>query len=289
MDLTRYDDPVHFVPQAEPFLLAHEAAHCLPLGLCATLLAQPDAAAPPPYLAIVNLGAHVVIVALRTPPHNVVLSLIPDLAHVDAAMALLAADLRLVYGARLPGVLGPSTISRAFAARWELTTGQRFRPGMRERIYRLDAVRPVSGVPGHLRRATQLDRDLLLRWGHAFDQEALGGRESSDVEALVDRMLTFEQRGAYLWDDGQPVSLAAYGGPTTHGIRIGPVYTPPERRGRGYASAAVAGLSQRLLDDGRQFCTLFTNLANPTSNHIYQTIGYTPVCDMDEYQFDLTN
>jgi predicted GNAT family acetyltransferase len=85
--------------------------------------------------------------------------------------------------------------------------------------------------------------------------------------------------------DDRPVSLAGYGGPTRHGIRIGPVYTPPAERRRGYASACVAALSQQLLDRGRRFCFLFTDLANPTSNHIYQQIGYRPVSDVDEYRF----
>ena len=90
----------------------------------------------------------------------------------------------------------------------------------------------------------------------------------------------------YLWEDSQrPVSIAGFGSPTPHGVRIGPVYTPPDLRGRGYASSLVAKTSQRLLDAGRQFCFLFTDLANPISNHIYQEIGYEPVCDVAEYRF----
>ena len=69
------------------------------------------------------------------------------------------------------------------------------------------------------------------------------------------------------------------------GIRIGPVYTPPALRGRGYASACVARLSQDKLDEGRTFCFLYTDLSNPTSNHIYQEIGYEPVCDVADYRF----
>jgi hypothetical protein len=88
-----------------------------------------------------------------------------------------------------------------------------------------------------------------------------------------------------IWDDGQAVSMAGFGGRTPNGIRIGPVYTPPELRGRGYASALTAALTQRLLDEGRQFCFLFTDLANPTSNSIYQRIGYRPVSDVDLWRF----
>ena len=90
----------------------------------------------------------------------------------------------------------------------------------------------------------------------------------------------------FLWDIGQPVSLAARSRHTTHGINVGPVYTPPAFRRRGYAGACVAALSQQMLDAGWEFCTLFTDLANPTSNSVYQKIGYRPVCDFDEYVFE---
>jgi predicted GNAT family acetyltransferase len=79
--------------------------------------------------------------------------------------------------------------------------------------------------------------------------------------------------------------MAGHTGPTPNGIRVISVYTPPHLRGRGYASACVAALSQRLLDQGRKFCFLFTDLANPTSNHIYQEIGYEPVRDIDQWRF----
>ena len=88
----------------------------------------------------------------------------------------------------------------------------------------------------------------------------------------------------YLWEDDEVVSMAGYNGPTPHGIRVSAVYTPPEHRGRGYARACTAALSQILLDS-YQFCFLFTDRANATSNYIYQQIGYKPVCDVDEYRF----
>jgi predicted GNAT family acetyltransferase len=105
------------------------------------------------------------------------------------------------------------------------------------------------------------------------------------VERTIDYRLHSDVSGLYVWDDNRIVSYAGFGGPTPHGIRIGPVYTPPEYRQHGYASACVAGMSQLILKAGRQFCFLFTDLRNPTSNHIYQVIGYQPVCDFTEYVF----
>jgi uncharacterized protein len=143
----------------------------------------------------------------------------------------------------------------------------------------------VSGVPGRLRAATTADRDLLVTWVDAFVTEAAPEPGPFDAEEWVEHLFASPLRGAYLWEDGGPVSLACSGGPTPNGARIGPVYTPPERRGHGYASAATAALSELLLERGRRFCFLFTDLANPTSNHIYQAIGYQPVCDVDIYHF----
>jgi len=88
-----------------------------------------------------------------------------------------------------------------------------------------------------------------------------------------------------LWEDGGTVSLAGCGGLTANGIRVGPVYTPPELRRRGYASALTAALTRELLAGGRRFCFLFTDLGNPTSNSIYRQVGYEPVADVDQWAF----
>ena len=283
MKLTRYDDARQFYDRIEPFLLAHEAEHCLIIGICQTLIQQPGYYTSP-YLALVENGDETVAVVLRTPPFNLALSLIPDERRVPESLALIARDVYALYP-DLPGVVGPAALSLAFAEEWQRITGQAYRAGMKERLYRLDTVIPVSGVSGALRRATQADRDVLVRWMAAFFREAFGEGHSESAEHWVDDALTSPIRAAYLWDDGGPVSLVAYGGPTPHGNRIGPVYTPPERRGKGYASACTAAVSQMLLDQGRRFCVLFTDLSNPTSNAIYQNIGYQPVCDVDIYEF----
>ena len=125
-----------------------------------------------------------------------------------------------------------------------------------------------------------------MAWLHAFNDEALEGDEPADMAVIADRMLAGGGRAAYLWDDHGPVSLTAVGGRTPHGARVGPVYTPPERRGRGYASSLVAAVSQAQLDAGCRSLFLFTDLANPTSNHIYQAIGYEPVRDVADWRFE---
>jgi predicted GNAT family acetyltransferase len=282
MQITRFEAAEDFYQRAESFLLAYEAEHCLILGLCSTLIQQPGYYQNP-YLALVEDGQAVLAAALMTPPHNLVLSLT---SHPEV-FRLIANDLYADFK-ELPGVSGPTELCQQFAAAWQERSGQAYRLSISERIYRLDKVNPIAGVSGQFRRAAEADRALLLEWIPAFEQDAFGRAvtDEAGLEKIVNAMLTSPIRGAYFWEDGQPVSFAGYGNPTLHGVRIGPVYTPPQFRGRGYASACVAALSQHLLDSGRKFVTLFTDLANPTSNHIYQVIGYNPVMDFDMLEFD---
>jgi predicted GNAT family acetyltransferase len=156
---------------------------------------------------------------------------------------------------------------------------------MRQRIYRLDEVPRVPDVPGHVRAATEKDRGLLVQWLGEFVAEALTGDTPFGVEDTVNRRLGSTDAGLALWVDDEPVALAGHSGPTPTGIRIGPVYTPPSLRRRGYASACVAALSRELLQGGRRTCFLFTDLSNPTSNSVYTRIGYRPVCEMLEVRF----
>jgi uncharacterized protein len=124
----------------------------------------------------------------------------------------------------------------------------------------------------------------MRKWRAAFsiDAEGMDADEAEKNAALPLR----NSRHLVLWEvEGTPVSMAGYSGSTPNGIRVAPVYTPPKNRGKGFAGACVAALSQKLLDDGRKFCFLYTDLANPTSNHIYQTIGYEPVADATVYSF----
>ena len=245
----------------------------------------------PPYLATVEAGDQVVAAAVRTPPYNLVLSVV-EAAHADRVVDLLVMDV----GERfpdLPAVQGPSVVSARFAERWALASGRAAHKSLAMRIYQLDAVAPPARVPGTFRWGTTADRDVVMAWIPGFMRSLNERDDPAAPERIAKGRLRDREpdprsdpSGLALWiDDGVPVSMAAYVGPTPHGVRINLVYTPPEYRRRGYASALVAALSQRMLDAGYRFCFLYTDLANPTSNHIYQQIGYRPVCDVDQYTF----
>ncbi len=139
-----------------------------------------------------------------------------------------------------------------------------------------------------MRAVTDADLELVTDWWLAFSEELVETISRQQAAQAISNRYGVDPLvgGLRLWEaDNSPVSLAGYTGPTPNSIRIGPVYTPPEQRGHGYATAVVAGLSQELLDKGFAFVTLYTDLANPTSNHIYQDIGYLPVADIDEIHF----
>ncbi|MBA3434252.1 MAG: GNAT family N-acetyltransferase [Actinobacteria bacterium] len=280
MEVRRVADPSAFLAAAEPFLLEDEARHNLILGIAGTLRDHPDLY-PEHRLWLVENEEHVVGAALQTPPFNLVLARSTANAVTEALAEHLCEEVEL------PGVLGAIPEVDVFAGAWDALAGTSRRRRTAQRIYRLTEVRPVAPVPGRPRQATAADRPLLLDWVGAFADEVSADARSpiANVERTVDGRLR-GTGGFLLWDDDEPVSLAGWGGQTLSGVRIGPVYTPPEHRRRGYASAVTAAVSADRLAAGRRFCFLYTDLANPTSNKIYMDIGYEPVCDSVDYAFD---
>lgn len=288
MEIINFASAEAFLRLVRPALERDEPANNLMFGLALRLAAAPERYqhAPyhwPPLLAAVVDGGGLAAAALMTPPYNVIV-FSPRAEKVEG-FAFLAKSLHAGSWS-VPGVLGPSADALAFAAAWRAETGASSRPGMSERVYELRQVIPPPQPPGGMRLAVESDVELMAQWVYAFGVEALPLERSSreDAENLAEAKI--EDGDYFVWDDGgEVVALAGKTRPTPHGTCIGPVYTPPEKRGRGYATALTAALSQLLLDGGCQFTALFTDLSNPTSNSIYQKIGYRPVCDFNEYLF----
>ena len=276
MNVRRLADPNAYLKAVSTLLTADEARHNLMLGILATLRDHPSFY--PQYrLWLAEDAAAIQGAAVRTPPHNLVLARPRD----DGALEALAHGI----DDELPGVIGALPEADAFAAFWSDRTATTPVTHRGQAIFQLDRVDRVSDVAGRMRVAETADRPILIEWWGAFAQEALGETATkAAVMREIDHRLDADEAGIVLWEDGEAVSFAAYGNPTPNGIRIGPVYTPPERRARGYASALVAELSKRLLT-ARRFCFLYTDLANPTSNKIYEQIGYRRVCEAAEIRF----
>jgi hypothetical protein len=283
MLVRRYDDPVAFREAALPYLSRDEARHNLILGISSNLVGRPglhelfD-------LWVVSDGEDVAGVALRTPPYNLVLAQPRDDAALDALV-----DRLLDEDQEPPGVVAALPELDGFVAAWTATHDVDATLVMRQGVYELREVLPLPAPSGSPRVATPDDRDLVLGWMRRFAEEALPAEPEGDRQTRVveDRLAASEHAGIWLWEDGgEPVSMSGYGSETPNGIRIGPVYTPPELRGHGYATGLVAEQSRWLLGTGRTFCFLYTDLDNPTSNALYRRIGYRMIAESGEVRFD---
>lgn len=189
------------------------------------------------WVTVLNDDGEVVGAAMHTPPYKLFVCPIP--AEMLRGLAEAVASVR----PELVGVSGEKATADEFARQWQQVTGASVNAGMSSRIYSLDSVIPAAPVSGALQQAGQADHALLVDWTAAFMREAVPHEQHDAPDGLVDRALA---DGAYLWEvDGTPVSYAAVRPPAAGVARIGPVYTPPSRRRRGYAGACVAEVSQR--------------------------------------------
>ena len=269
MEVVRHPNAGAFLERAEPWLLDAEDEHNLILSL-AYARAERGVQDDDDLFVTVEVSGEVVGCAFRTPPHKLGVTRMPH-----AAVPPLVEAVAVLYD-RIPAVLGPRDVAEPVAATWAARRGVGWRPGMRQRIYRLDEVTAAGAVAGTLQEASSGDLDLALEWGKGFASDV--GAQFRSRRESVERWIA---RGElYFWVDGDRVSMTVAQGRTPRGVRVGFVYTPLELRGRGYASACVAAVSQRMLDAGLSFCVLYTDLSNPTSNNIYRRIGYRPVCDV---------
>jgi GNAT superfamily N-acetyltransferase len=211
---------------------------------------------------------------LHTPPFPVLLSAVPAAAAVSLARDTLA-------GRPMSGVNAYPETATAFGGAWREMTGGQVGAHTLTRLYRLAELSWPDPLPdGAPRLAAQGDAALLTDWFAAFTREVSppGAADASDPSAAVAERLSY--LGVTLWEaDGEAVSLAGVTRQVAGMVRIGPVYTPPDRRGHGYGTAVTAAVSQRVLAAGAEEVLLYTDLANPVSNSIYQRIGYRPVED----------
>jgi uncharacterized protein len=285
VELVRFDGASRFLDAVEPALLPREAEHSLLLGAALALEqggSGDDAASrSAPWLAAVVEDGAPIVAALLAGGRPLVLA--TDRGDAGPASDLLAEEL-LRADARPAGVHGRVGVAARFARAWGAATGAGPRLVMRQRLHALSETRPVPIPPGALRPARDADLPLVAEWMVAFEREAMG-----DVDVEWKRTSAARRLAAgelYLWEDGEPRSMAASARPTRRTIAVNAVYTPPEHRGRGYATACVARLGERLLAAGRRQCVLFTDLANPTSNAIYARIGYRGIADFELLRFE---
>jgi predicted GNAT family acetyltransferase len=273
--VTRYESAQAFLNAAEPVLMMAEAENNLLLGVAQGIARNPSAA-PAPYLATVASAAGLVACAVHIAPFKMVIT--------RANREPIAALAKDVFEAvpDLQGVTGPSRSADDFALAWRRLSGVEPTLGMRLRIHETRRVVDADmRVPsGCFRQATAEDQDRLTAWTDVFIAEARIPDPIDSARIVADSIA----RGRlHVWDDGGPVSMAAWTGKTPNGVRINFVYTPRELRGKGYGTACVKALTRQQLERGNAFCWLYTDVSSAASPNIFKRIGYWPVSDVSEY------
>ena len=271
-----FPDAARFLDRAEAWLLEREAKYNLLLGIARRLTESCEGYDDPMLFATVERQDQIEGCVFRTPPHKLALTEMPYEAVSEVVRAV--AD----HYQELPAVLGPEPVVGAFAREWARLRPVHWIPGMRQRIYKLEKLNPLRRtVAGAARRATLEDLLTVSQWLERFSQETgIATRRAQEMAELL-----IDHDALLLWDDDGSKSMAGTQGRTSHGVRISYVYTPEEYRGRGYASAVVHSLSRQMLDEGCDFCVLYTDVSNPTSNAIYARMGYEPIDDVRDYNF----
>ncbi|MHB9864491.1 GNAT family N-acetyltransferase [Streptomyces sp. YIM S03343] len=276
-----------FLNRAAHFLHSRPALHTVPLTVTETLRTHGTTAygAEAPLFGWLERAGKVEATLFQTPPNHLNLTpLAPEDA--DSLAAHLAGT-----GHSFPGVSAEHATATAFAEAWQRHTGTTPALYERQRLYRLAALTPPTPLPpGRPRITDALDQEQLRRWKHEFGV-AIGALPAGHNDAVSWADTHFRDRRFTFWEaeDGTtPVSMAGVSPMIAGQVRVAPVYTPAHLRGRGYAGAVTAEVSRAAQAAGAQEVVLFTDLSNPTSNALYQRIGYRPVTDFAAYDFPPT-
>ncbi len=283
-----YSDPADFLAEAADFLAGDPVVSTVVTTIAHRLRSQRSDAIVPPdrnwWLVVRDESGAVVGAGMRTAtfaPYPPFLLPMPDEAAVSLANALHG------RGEEVLAVNGALPAVELCAAELTRLGGGRVEVSQHTRLHELGELRLPTPVPGCLRVATEDDLPLAMEWFGAFmgdaDEQAGRPRGASAHDIPDDTEMLRRLRAERLWfwvdETGEPVHLTGANPPSFGVARLGPVYTPPARRGLGWASAAVAEVSRRIQAEGARVC-LFTDQANPTSNKIYAALGYRPVVDM---------
>lgn len=265
-----------FRRQLEPLLLKNEAAHNLFYGV----LLKINETNSPIFMGLVEKENRVVMGFLQTNPAQIIVATFSALDEQDLeAIALWLYQQKI----QVPGLIGEVETIHSLVKAYERLAKVTYEVRMRQRIYQLTEVAPLPKVNGLFRKAVEKDTPIICRWIHEFCEEI--GEVITFEEAKKEATKLMKEERVFVWEvNSQPVSMACWTRPTKTNVTINLVFTPKEERKKGYATACVAHLSQHLLNQGYKSTSLYTDLANPTSNHIYQEIGYRPILDSIYYR-----
>jgi uncharacterized protein len=278
MDVLHLEDAEKALEHVEEPLRAAGAEGELSFGILHRLVGEPDAWGDDVTILLGMRSGTPTALVTMTGPHPALIVGFTDPAEVAFAEMVGA---MLTLDRRPAGINGARRWSDPFARAW-VDAGATSDLRREMRAFELRSVRRPTMPVGRFRSTTPQDAEILARWTVALGVDIDEAITEAEAARSVARLTAAND--LTVWErDAEAVSMAAVVRRTRRSSSIALVYTPPELRGRGFASATVAELSQRELDAGREWCSLFTDLANRTSNHIYTEIGYEPACDFRHF------
>ena len=288
MKFKLYTDVHEFYNDTYDVLMCHETQNMIPLGniiIGHEGKDKTDWRDPKNWLMVaVYDGSSIQLIAVMTPPHNITLYARDNLINPKAINCLLDG----LTNYEIPGVTTEKTLAEYFANEYTARKDLTFEISMNQRIYELTSVNPNIKKLGNIRLLVEKDMPYFPYWAEAFNSANIYGKTEMQIPQSADpysyRLST--KKLYVLEDNGIPVSMAGFTREMQTAIGVAFVYTPPYWRGKGYATSCVAQISQIALDNGFTRCVLYTDLSNPTSNSIYQKIGYVPVCDSLMLKFE---
>jgi uncharacterized protein len=269
LEIKRYVNPYEYYELTRDCLYKKEVENNLLIGILEGNKNNKDAGDILFYSVTDNFTP--VLLAMRTPPFDMLLY--SEDANAQAQELLISEILE--KNLSIPGILAEENTAMIFKSIWESKSNTSLKLFRKERVHKLEKCNEIDISDGEMRKAAEQDIDLLTKWNAAFHKDINESISDEQARNMISSMLG----QIYIWVDKEIVSVCSSARETMQSRIINLVYTPPENRGKGYASSLVKTCCSRILDSEKKFCGLFTDLSNPTSNSIYKKIGFEPVMD----------
>lgn len=284
LKLNVFNDAKAFLAEAQTDLEEDEAANALMLGNALREAVAPEGGSQSGYFAVAADVEGLAAAAALSSGQGAALA--GSRERPEAALGLIVDDM-LARELAVSHVFGPARLAKRFAELWCARTGGRYELYFTQVLYQLTEVLPPRAAAGGMRPACLEDIPIVMDWSKGFDREIHGRVRGSDDELQRTTEERVRAGELYLWEDGEPVSMALHSRSTRRVAMVSKVYTLPARRGRGYGAATVAALSQQLLEQGYESTTLYTDAGNPATNRLYRKIGYRPIGMWERYVLKL--
>lgn len=278
-EIYKVPDVNSFLAKIETMVTEHEAEFSLMLGLCERAKKSNLPIDENHYFVVMIDGK--VLGAAVLNPRNLILTNLSESGIIELSNKIYE------IGLKPTGTVGPTQAVNLFSKIWADKVHCKSTLAMRQKIYELTQVNVPDDTPGNLLQATHLHIELVSQWISEFKQESLPFEPSIQSENVKIAEQKIALGDVFLWvlAEGKIVSMNFVSRPTRNGISIAGVYTPHPMRQQGYASSLVAHTAQKMLNDGKKFCVLYTDASNPTSNKIYQSIGFIQRAESEQYLF----